>query len=542
MRRLTAQSGFTIVEVMVAMVLLLVGVLGTVKLVDASNGLSVNTRAREGAIALSRQLIDIGRDVQYASITNTTLVPALQAQAGLADADMSQSGWQIKRRGFTYTVNVTACEFDSSKDGARSDPNPLPGLGSAYCGGSVAASAAGTDGNPDDFRRMSVDIKWRRVGGPAPSCAGDAAGTGANCVTQAGLIANPSGGLGPSIIPPITASPSGVVEDPTIGKTTFTFSTTSSADQVDWSVDDGISSNTANPVGTSAKNWTFDWTYPASTVDGTYTVTLQAFAFNSGGNPSGRTVSLNRFLPLPPDVTVSPAIGVDSRITPIVELAWKTNSERDILGYQVYRLAGGNGATPDLTTSSGDTLVCPSSKTTLITATNCFDSNPDTTPGTTSRYYVVAFDAPATNPTFNPTSTNCVWNGNTISVPFTPSSFLPNRAGCPSDPLSIDVNAAAGNAAPGPVTGLTVTTVAGLPKLDWNAPADPDILFYRIYRDPPAPGGTSSGTNYANRYARTADGAVTTYTDNVPAGSNTYYVTAVNSSFQESAPQSVNWP
>src|SRR4051794_14313859 len=229
----SSEAGFTIVEVMVAMVILLVGVLGTVKLVDASNGLSVNTRAREGAISLSRQIIDVSRDVQYTSLTNTALVPSLQSQSGLGDADATATGWQIKRRGFTYKVIVTSCEFDSAKDGPRatSDPGPLAGLGSTYCGGSTPATASGTDGNPDDFRRVNVDIQWSRVGRPTPSCAGDAAGSGANCVTESSLIANPSGGLGPSITPPTTPSPDGGVQDPALSKTTLTFPPTPGAGQ-----------------------------------------------------------------------------------------------------------------------------------------------------------------------------------------------------------------------------------------------------------------------------------------------------------------------
>jgi hypothetical protein len=71
--------------------------------------------------------------------------------------------------------------------------------------------------------------------------------------------------------------------------------------------------------------------------------------------------------------------------------------------------------------------------------------------------------------------------------------------------------------------------VDGLPVLDWpDPPAGSGIRFYRIYRD--------TGTGLADRYDETITND-TTYTDPSPGTSgHTYWVTAVDSNFNESAP------
>jgi fibronectin type 3 domain-containing protein len=68
----------------------------------------------------------------------------------------------------------------------------------------------------------------------------------------------------------------------------------------------------------------------------------------------------------------------------------------------------------------------------------------------------------------------------------------------------------------------------GLPTLTWQPASDSDgIRYYRIYRD---------GTAYADRYdVVSAD--QTSYTDQSPdPGGNTYWVTAVDNRYDESAP------
>src|SRR5215218_9200226 len=105
--RFHSERGFTLVEVMVAIVVLSVGVLGTVSMVDAANQMTSANGARGTATSLARDVVESAHNVPYPTISSGGLAAAVQNQAGLADADAA-SGWQIKRRGTTFTVSLSA--------------------------------------------------------------------------------------------------------------------------------------------------------------------------------------------------------------------------------------------------------------------------------------------------------------------------------------------------------------------------------------------------------------------------------------------------
>ncbi|MEA2190788.1 MAG: hypothetical protein QOI73_909, partial [Solirubrobacteraceae bacterium] len=74
---------------------------------------------------------------------------------------------------------------------------------------------------------------------------------------------------------------------------------------------------------------------------------------------------------------------------------------------------------------------------------------------------------------------------------------------------------------PNPPLGLVVLTVNGQPTVTWLPPLLSSVSFYRIYRD-------------GVRYDRAPAGTLT-YTDTSPGSvGHSYYVTAVNSSYNES--------
>src|SRR4051794_14175202 len=94
------ETGFTLIEGLVAIMLLTVGVLGTMSLVDNANGRTSDTKGREGASNLARDLVESTRTVPFNDINDTDLPAELQSSTGLSDAD-GVAGWQIKRRNFT---------------------------------------------------------------------------------------------------------------------------------------------------------------------------------------------------------------------------------------------------------------------------------------------------------------------------------------------------------------------------------------------------------------------------------------------------------
>src|SRR3712207_3020496 len=97
------ERGFTVVEVMVAITILLAGVLGTVALIDGANATTGTTKKREAATNLARHVIEGARKSSYVTLNQTTVVPSLQAHPGLADVDAGTPGWQLESRGTTYT-------------------------------------------------------------------------------------------------------------------------------------------------------------------------------------------------------------------------------------------------------------------------------------------------------------------------------------------------------------------------------------------------------------------------------------------------------
>src|SRR4051794_22492770 len=211
---LSSERGFTIVETMVAMVVLVVGLIGVAGMMDHAVQASVTTKAREGGVALQREIVETAKGLAYDSLTPSSVVSQLRAaNPGLVDA--GDPGWQIKRRNITYTISVGVCSVDDPSDlygthdaatfcatGAgkataaqcraalgTSGSIAGEGIASGYvvgdCGldtnangsvnnltenvvGCVTGHCADSDDkNPDDYKRIVVLVRWSQGGGPA---------------------------------------------------------------------------------------------------------------------------------------------------------------------------------------------------------------------------------------------------------------------------------------------------------------------------------------------------------------------------------------
>jgi Tfp pilus assembly protein PilV len=343
LRSLRSEGGFTLIEVMVAITILIVGVLGTVALIDGANATTSTTKGREGATNLARELIENSRAVDYDKVTQTALAYELQQRPGLADINPA-NGWQVQRRRITYTIEVTACTFDDGTDDTGTHD-------ATFCSNS-ATSPAG-DSNPDDYRKVVFTVSWKD-------------GPNTRHVGQTGIVNNPAGGLGPSISSLVCNScQPGDVVGPGASSAAFTVQS-AAADTVNWSADDGRPASLATDGPTT---WHFTWqlgnvgsfscaTTPNWTLDGTYLVSAQAFDVRSvPGDLKTRPVLVDRSAPAPP-------CGLDGgRNGGIVDLQWLANPERDIAGYRVFRVKVGAETT--------DAEVCP-----LTSDTSCFDPSP----------------------------------------------------------------------------------------------------------------------------------------------------------------------
>jgi prepilin-type N-terminal cleavage/methylation domain-containing protein len=235
------QDGMTIVEVMVAMVILVVGVLGTLTMLEGSFSSTNRTTAREQGTNLARELVERSRQVPYKEVTATAAAAKLAATLPEAPV-VTGSSFQVTRRNVVYSVTISACSIDDPSDGAGQGdatfcaaPTSTTGPGSATPGAAaavnvlgIAVTAGGTlldtvcnavgtntailntltaavssvvpisacpgssstvacDSVPDDLRRVRVDVSWTRGG--------------AGSVSQTTLLTNPNQTADPNQTP-----------------------------------------------------------------------------------------------------------------------------------------------------------------------------------------------------------------------------------------------------------------------------------------------------------------------------------------------------
>jgi prepilin-type N-terminal cleavage/methylation domain-containing protein len=498
--RPNAQAGFTLIEVLVAMMILLVGVLGVVTMVDGANAVTSKTKAREGGTAIARSVIEVSRSIRYRDLTQGTLEVALETRPGLADSKPTEDGYTILSRGIHYEMTLIVCSLDDDKDDLGARP---PGV--LFCPDSAGPPVTPRDRNPDDYKRVRVRLEWSTR-------------ATRHSVTQTSSIINPVGGLGPSVTGLTMTSPasSGTNEVRIEGSSTslipfarFAAVTSTSAADLTWSVN-GDSQGKANG---GPKNWDFQWDFDDADGNVIYydcKYSIQADGFDAEGRagaPRILSVILNRREPYAPADVTAGRNGSGDR----VDVRWSPNPECDIVGYRVYRST--DPTTLGLQVSCPD-LLAPD--TSVTTKDWCVDED---APASGPLYYrVVGVDTLASG-TLRPGTQSAAAEvgpsgGNSLpSVPLGVTTCIGGQVGC----LAPD-----GDPAP---NGQIV--VRWLPSAD----ADGTVASYRIYRD---------GTAYADRwddFFPDASGGLLAWLEYAPDGdAHTYYVTAVDDRFGESGP------
>jgi Tfp pilus assembly protein PilV len=330
-------DGFTLIEALMAAVILIVGLIGLLGLVDMSVKASASTRAREGATSLAREILEDARTIPYAQLSPTPIESELQAMNGLADGS-SASGWQIVRRGVTYTITVKECSLD--------DPKAVAGAHEGtFC------KDPGEKEENEDLKRITVEVKWSALGRTPVvkqvstlTAAGEAIGLSA---TKLELI-EPEKSTAPVIINAATE------------KLVFSVSAPASTTAMSWSLNGTV--QTPAPTLSKGTEWTFAWGPIAALSDGTYQVSVQAIdAKGVYGPPATISVQLIRHVPAAPKNIKGGFNKVfqSGAPTEVAELQWQANSELNVIGYRVKR--------------AGE--VCPGGGG-LSLATSCIDSSP----------------------------------------------------------------------------------------------------------------------------------------------------------------------
>jgi prepilin-type N-terminal cleavage/methylation domain-containing protein len=356
--RLRSERGFTLIEVMVTMLLLVVGIAATLALIDGANARTLATKQREAGNALTREVIEAARSVPYRQLNPTSAKTTIQAIPGLEDTTPLTGAWTVERRKTVYTVSLSVCSIDDDQDGLGDI------TGGNYCGGGGGTA----DRNPDDYKRATVNISWK-------------SGNVTKSIQQAGIVNNEASSAGPAV-EIVSQTPGGIGAAGAeitshVSQIKFGVEADPDAVAIRFAVD-GVLQGTAN--GASA---TFDWDIDSGghhVPDGTYIVSVTALDQEGVPGPTrSRTIRLNRDIPsAPQDVFggFNPRIGFTD-VNDIVELQWARNTEPDVTGYRVYREAGAT-----------DVLVCDYS--TDPTQKECRDMSPPA--GATIDYYVVAVD------------------------------------------------------------------------------------------------------------------------------------------------------
>jgi prepilin-type N-terminal cleavage/methylation domain-containing protein len=76
------ESGFTLVEILVAVTILLVGVLGVTTMISVSDKTTVVNNARQGATAVVRRVLETSRSLSFRSIKSATLASSIHTERG----------------------------------------------------------------------------------------------------------------------------------------------------------------------------------------------------------------------------------------------------------------------------------------------------------------------------------------------------------------------------------------------------------------------------------------------------------------------------
>jgi Tfp pilus assembly protein PilV len=515
------EDGFTIIEVMVAAAVLLTGLVGVLGIVSKSDAVSSSNRIREQGIALQREIVEATRGIPYDQLTQSTIVAKVSATAGLTDSSMTSSGWTFQRRNVNYAVAVGTCAVDDPTDGTgphesagycingtgTTTPSQClqylgrtgdiagngsgSGAAAADCGidtnrdgsvdgladtsGGPCTNCSGSDQNPNDYKRIVVLVRWNK-------------GFGTRYALQSTTVPNP----GLAAAPVVTSlTPASLTVAPGDRVLNFNVVLNRTPAAVPWYVD-----GTAHGQATgSGVNWAFSWDLgPVNTttggtpnsneiLDGTYVVSAKGVdAYGQAGTAKASTVIINRRVPYAP---INPHAGRNDNNGYI---DWGANAERDVLGYNVYRVG------------SPDWNVCS-----MVKVTRCKDTG---LPTGSAQYYVRAVDRD---------SSGNLRNGDPSATVSVPAADQSPPVVCPL----VD-----GGTLRGAKSGTNTI-------LSWSPVTDPDagdsILFYRIYRD-----GTDWVDNY---YGSTASGTSTAFTDAQTDGDqHTYYVVAVDQSYMESRP------
>lgn len=515
------EDGFTLVEILVAITILLIGVLGVTTMIGVSDKTTVINNSRQGATGVVRRALETSRSLSFRSIKSATLVSSIQTAS--PDLATTQGGtWKVNRDGYLYTLDATVCRVDDDSDGygVHDTADPL------FCSDNTTTGTA--DAQAGDYKRVTVTASWTANGQ-------------AKTMKQVTLV--PPGGVGdaPAATDVHPTNPTATAGQPLLISTrpnpsqiVFSATTTNSPGYMSMLIDgtpaQTCPTNTTTCTG-SGNAWSFTWNIGTPTLDtvssspnynkcispttssgyvfdGTYQVGAQPLDSNGlAGTAASTPVTINRCAAIPPPNFN--ATGRNGNQGP-VDIEWDDNPEGDLVGYKVY---GG-------TSLASLSPICPATAgaAPIPDVHSCVDMAPVSYNKNQPFYYgVYAYDQD---------TTGAVRQGGFSYRDVDDGDKAPSRPG------SLAAAASGGN--------VTVT---------WTIPSDQDdfVESFRVYRraagtpnatawDIPdrLPEGYDSATAFCSN--QTAIGSTCSFTDTSTGGvAHQYMVTAVDSKLRESS-------
>jgi prepilin-type N-terminal cleavage/methylation domain-containing protein len=498
--RLRAERGFTLVEVMVAALILVSGLLSLLAMVDIANRTTATNRVRQESDSLAREVVENARQLGYTQLLPSALAATLQPQ--IPGATLSGANLMVARNGYTFKVSFSACSLDDPSDGyGNHDSTPVSG--GVWCPDVAANGAA--DSNPDDYKRLSVTVSPTGLR-TTPA------------VQQTVLIYDrPTRGPAVSCLSTTTTCPGSNATYTSGTSQAFNVTNTALASAVQWLVNGNppptgqLPTGAVDPYQPSATTTTFTWNFPIA--DGTYSIT--ALGFDANGNSGTRStlqITLNRHYAIAPTTFNA---GWNSQVNG-VDMQWVPSVDQDILYYEVDHQYGNNAASVVASCSQVKGLTC--------TDSTAISPNPPAVPTCQS-------------PPQAYTTSNLYW---VVGV-----DTAPGGGPRVSTQLSPKIDANKCDHPPSAPAGLTSSLAGGATTLRWSppsAPVDPDtgdsIQEWRIYRWPTGQSVQFPASRLNLIGALDSSGSwVTSFTDGGadPGGvAQSYCVTAVDTHMGES--------
>jgi Tfp pilus assembly protein PilV len=458
------ESGFTIVEVIVATVVLVIGLLTTFLMLNVSLHSSADVRERENGVSLARQVAEDARSIPYSQLSSANITSTLQGYPGLANTS-SGSSWTVKRAGYTYTITDSLSGLNDPKD---------------------------TSG-ATDVKQFTVNVSWGSFQGQTHTYSESAimSRAGQDPGLQASNLQLASPSCSTAGVQSSSCPTSAVITSSGITSLQFSVTAPSGTQNVVWYLNGVKQTSWSGSAPSSGTTWTSNSWSLSGVSDGSYTVAAAAEDSSGIDGPAvTMSVRLIRNVPSAPTVTgygFNPSLPNYSGT--VAEFQWNANPENNIVGYRIYSPSGTKICETNLNTSYQS---CGSNAWCLDTR-HCIDLSPPSTSASNLTYTVKALYYDANNNLQEGTGQSVTLASGTPTAPQPPALVS----------LSVQVQ-------PDDTAILTWT------------PSVSTVNFYRIYRD-----GNGYTNRYDTISASSCSATSCTYHDTNRGSPHDYYISAV---------------